>query len=139
MEKEFASWHTTAIFVKNAIFSGLLGTITKTADSSECPGKCIHALASLLCDEVREDIQCPSEGLRCCIDRRRPKPPQQQQQPKEQQPQQESGSKSNLDGKMELRKDFKKLCIDLFVYRYGIIISTGCVKSFFIYYYYYFS
>lgn len=53
---------------------GLLGTITKTAETTNCPGKCIHALASLLCDEVREDIQCPQDGLRCCVDRRRLKP-----------------------------------------------------------------
>jgi len=55
--------------------TGLLGTITKTAEISNCPGKCIHALASLLCDEVREDIQCPQEGLRCCVDRRRKRVP----------------------------------------------------------------
>lgn len=36
---------------------GLLGEITKTADVSSCPGKCIHALASLICDEVREDVK----------------------------------------------------------------------------------
>ena len=71
------------------LLSGLLGTITKTAESSECPGKCIHALASLLCDEVREDIPCPGEGLRCCIDRRRAKPNQQQQLQQQQQQQQQ--------------------------------------------------
>jgi hypothetical protein len=82
----------------NNLFSGLLGTITKTAESSECPGKCIHALASLLCDEVREDIPCPGEGLRCCIDRRRSKPNQQQQQQQQQQKlQQASGNKIKLN------------------------------------------
>lgn len=52
------------------MFPGLLGSITKTADVSECPGKCLHALASLLCEEVREDISCPSQTMRCCVDRR---------------------------------------------------------------------
>ena len=59
-------------------FSGLLGSITKTADVSECPGKCLHALASLLCEEVREDIQCPAQSMRCCVDRgqgNKPPPP----------------------------------------------------------------
>lgn len=51
-------------------FSGLLGSITKTADVNDCPGKCLHALASLLCEEVREDIACPSSSMRCCVDRR---------------------------------------------------------------------
>ena len=42
---------------------------------SGCPGKCLHALASLLCEEVREDIQCPAQSMRCCVDRgNKPKP-----------------------------------------------------------------
>lgn len=57
------------------LLSGLLGTITKTADVSDCPGKCLHALASLLCEEVREDIACPSKSMRCCVDRKQGKPP----------------------------------------------------------------
>ena len=62
-------WHLTWIF------AGLLGSITKTADVSECPGKCLHALSSLLCEEVREDIQCPAQSMRCCVDRgNKPKP-----------------------------------------------------------------
>ena len=39
---------------------GLLGQITQTADVSSCPGKCIHAIASLICDDVREEVACPS-------------------------------------------------------------------------------
>lgn len=52
------------------LISGLLGSITKTAEVNECPGKCLHALASLLCEEVREDISCPASTMRCCVDRR---------------------------------------------------------------------
>ncbi len=72
--------------LKIYLYLGILGTITKTAESTECPGKCIHALASLLCDEVREEISCPQEGLRCCVDRRRPsnRPPPPQQQTSQQ-------------------------------------------------------
>lgn len=59
------------------LLSGLLGTITKTADVSDCPGKCLHALASLLCEEVKEEIACPSQSMRCCVDRKHlKKPPQ---------------------------------------------------------------
>jgi len=60
------------------LLSGLLGTMTKTADSADCPGKCIHALASLLCGQVREDIQCPQGNMRCCVEkpRRKKKPSQ---------------------------------------------------------------
>ena len=52
-----------------------MGTVTQTADSSECPGKCIHALASLLCGQVREDIQCPQGNMRCCVEKPRKKKP----------------------------------------------------------------
>merc|ERR1711993_232999 len=57
------------------LISGLLGTITKTADVSDCPGKCLHALASLLCEEVKEEITCPSQSMRCCVDRKHLKKP----------------------------------------------------------------
>ena len=39
------------------LFLGLLGSITQTADSDDCPGKCIHAIASLICDEVIESVR----------------------------------------------------------------------------------
>ena len=58
-------------------YIGLLGTVTQTADISECPGKCIHALASLLCGQVREDIQCPQGNMRCCVEKPRRKKPNQ--------------------------------------------------------------
>ena len=47
--------------------------MTQTADVDACPGKCIHALASLLCGQVREDIQCPSSSMRCCVSKPRKK------------------------------------------------------------------
>ena len=39
------------------LFLGLLGSITQTADADDCPGKCIHAIASLICDEVIESVR----------------------------------------------------------------------------------
>ena len=36
--------------------AGLLGSVTKTASVASCPGKCIHALASLMCDTVLEEV-----------------------------------------------------------------------------------
>ena len=59
-----------------------MGTITKTADVGTCPGKCIHALASLLCEKVREDVQCPDSSMRCCVERpRKKKKPTKSQNP----------------------------------------------------------
>jgi len=62
-----------------SFLSGFLGSVTKTASADGCPGKCIHALASLMCDSVLEDIQCPARNMRCCVEKSggasRPKPP----------------------------------------------------------------
>merc|ERR1712012_1271586 len=58
-----------------SFLSGFLGSVTKTASVDDCPGKCIHALASLMCDQVLENIQCPA-NMRCCVERSsKPKPP----------------------------------------------------------------
>lgn len=47
---------------------GLLDTITSTADSKDCPGVCVHALATLICYEVLENVKCPSATMRCCVE-----------------------------------------------------------------------
>ena len=54
--------------------SGLLGSVTKTAEVDNCPGKCIHSLAALLCDGVVEEVTCPSASMKCCVDKRKNKP-----------------------------------------------------------------
>merc|ERR1711981_1401225 len=36
---------------------------------------CIHALASLICDEVLEEVQCPTSNMRCCVERSDGMPP----------------------------------------------------------------
>lgn len=51
-----------------SFLSGLLDTITSTADSKDCPGTCVHTLATLICYEVLEDIACPSANMKCCIE-----------------------------------------------------------------------
>lgn len=47
---------------------GLLDTITSTADSKDCPGVCVHTLATLICYEVLENVKCPSATMRCCVE-----------------------------------------------------------------------
>ncbi|CAB0044164.1 unnamed protein product [Trichogramma brassicae] len=51
-----------------SFLSGLLDSITSTEDSDKCPGMCVHALATLLCYEVLEDVPCPQSSMRCCVD-----------------------------------------------------------------------
>ncbi|XP_055698870.1 protein masquerade [Phlebotomus papatasi] len=51
-----------------SFLSGLLDTITSTADSKDCPGVCVHTLATLICYEVLEDVPCPSPSMRCCLE-----------------------------------------------------------------------
>ncbi|KAK0090600.1 hypothetical protein PV325_010566 [Microctonus aethiopoides] len=50
-----------------SFFSGLLDSIANTANSADCPGVCVHALATLICDDVLEDVQCPTPSMRCCV------------------------------------------------------------------------
>lgn len=59
----------------SSFLSGLLGSVTKTANVDACPGKCIHALASLMCDSVLEEVQCPSSSMRCCVEKSGGMPP----------------------------------------------------------------
>ena len=49
--------------------------MTQTADVDECPGKCVHSLASLICDEVREEVECPGASMKCCVERGGGMPP----------------------------------------------------------------
>lgn len=49
-------------------FSGLLDTITSTADAKDCPGMCVHTLATLICYDVLDNVACPSPMMRCCIE-----------------------------------------------------------------------
>lgn len=51
-----------------SFLSGLLDSITSTANSADCPGVCVHAFATLICYEVLEDVQCPSASMRCCVE-----------------------------------------------------------------------
>jgi Clip-domain serine protease homolog masquerade len=51
---------------------GLLDTITSTENSKDCPGVCVHALATLICYEVLEDIKCPTASMKCCVESNSP-------------------------------------------------------------------
>ncbi|KAG5682295.1 hypothetical protein PVAND_011655 [Polypedilum vanderplanki] len=51
-----------------SFLSGLLDTITSTENSKDCPGVCVHALATLICYEVLEDIKCPTASMKCCVE-----------------------------------------------------------------------
>lgn len=52
----------------NFSFSGLLETISNTENSKNCPGVCVHALATIICYDVLEDVACDSPSMRCCIE-----------------------------------------------------------------------
>lgn len=45
-----------------------MDTITSTADSKDCPGVCVHALATIICYDVLEDVACPSPSMKCCVE-----------------------------------------------------------------------
>ncbi|XP_011631223.1 protein masquerade [Pogonomyrmex barbatus] len=51
----------------STFLSGFLNSLTSTAKIADCPGVCVHALATLMCDDVLEDVQCPATSMRCCL------------------------------------------------------------------------
>jgi len=59
----------------SSFLSGFLGSVTKTATVSDCPGKCIHSIASLICDQVLENVDCGNANMRCCVEKGGGMPP----------------------------------------------------------------
>lgn len=61
--------------MKNKVFfnglvlflTAFLDSITTSVESKDCPGSCVHSLATLLCQTVDEGAQCPN-NLKCCIE-----------------------------------------------------------------------
>ncbi|XP_018571287.1 serine proteinase stubble isoform X2 [Anoplophora glabripennis] len=51
-----------------SFLSGLLDTITSTADSKDCPGICVHTFATIICYDVFDNVTCPSPSMRCCVE-----------------------------------------------------------------------
>ncbi|CAH2095572.1 unnamed protein product [Euphydryas editha] len=47
---------------------GLLETLDTQVDDKNCPGVCMHSLASMICSNVLEDISCPNPSMKCCVD-----------------------------------------------------------------------
>lgn len=42
--------------------------MTQTAKAASCPGECIHAITSIFCERVLEDLTaCGQDQLRCCV------------------------------------------------------------------------
>ncbi|KAK4036178.1 hypothetical protein OUZ56_028244 [Daphnia magna] len=58
----------------SSLLSGLFDTITSTSKSKDCPGRCVHVLAALLCEKVLENVTCSEGSMRCCVENR-PSPP----------------------------------------------------------------
>ncbi|RVE52566.1 hypothetical protein evm_002685 [Chilo suppressalis] len=50
------------------MFAGLLDTLDTQVDAKNCPGVCMHALASLICSNVLEEVECPKPSMKCCFD-----------------------------------------------------------------------
>lgn len=51
-----------------SFLSGLLDTITSTEESKDCPGVCVHTLATVICYEVLENVPCPKPSMKCCVE-----------------------------------------------------------------------
>lgn len=64
----FALCFVSIIILFFVVYLGLLDSITSTAEAKDCPGVCVHSLATIICYEVLEDIQCPSSNMKCCVE-----------------------------------------------------------------------
>ncbi|KOB72796.1 Masquerade [Operophtera brumata] len=42
-------------------------TLDSQVESKDCPGSCMHPLAALICTNVLEEVECPS-NMKCCAD-----------------------------------------------------------------------
>jgi len=49
------------------VYVGFLNSLTSTAKIADCPGVCVHTLATIMCDDVLEDVLCPTISMRCCL------------------------------------------------------------------------
>ncbi|VVD00288.1 unnamed protein product [Leptidea sinapis] len=52
----------------SSFLSGLLDTLDTQVDAKNCPGVCMHALTSLICSNVLEEVECPKPSMKCCVD-----------------------------------------------------------------------
>ncbi|KAL4705211.1 hypothetical protein ACJJTC_000209 [Scirpophaga incertulas] len=52
----------------NEVGAGLLDTLDTQVDAKNCPGVCMHALASLICTNVLDEVECPKPSMKCCVD-----------------------------------------------------------------------
>ncbi|XP_063538843.1 protein masquerade, partial [Cydia strobilella] len=52
----------------SSFLSGLLDTLDTQVDAKNCPGVCMHAIASLICSNVLDEVECPNPSMKCCVD-----------------------------------------------------------------------
>ncbi|XP_073959751.1 trypsin-like serine protease domain-containing protein masquerade [Choristoneura fumiferana] len=52
----------------SSFLSGLLDTLDTQVDAKNCPGVCMHAIASLICSSVLDEVECPNPSMKCCVD-----------------------------------------------------------------------
>nr|CAG4636068.1 EOG090X03V0 [Eubosmina coregoni]SVE69719.1 EOG090X03V0 [Eubosmina coregoni] len=64
----------TTTSLTTSLLSGLFDTITTTSKSKDCPGRCVHVLAALLCEKVLDNVSCSESSMRCCVENRPQQP-----------------------------------------------------------------
>ena len=42
-------------------------SLTSVGKAPACPGECVHAITSIFCDNVLEEVTCGANFLRCCV------------------------------------------------------------------------
>ncbi|XP_037074867.1 protein masquerade-like [Pollicipes pollicipes] len=49
------------------LIANLFSSLARPEEGSQCPGRCYHALAALMCEKVLDDKPCPQPSMRCCV------------------------------------------------------------------------
>ncbi|XP_054162299.1 protein masquerade-like [Oppia nitens] len=52
---------------ETGILSDLWSSLTSVGKAPACPGECVHAITSIFCDNVLEEVTCGANFLRCCV------------------------------------------------------------------------
>lgn len=61
--KSFCFFTLSSVLLEKDLWTSL----TQSEKVASCPGECIHAITSIFCDRVLEDIPCGQPFLRCCV------------------------------------------------------------------------
>lgn len=55
------------MMILKSLLTDLWSSLTQSGKTPGCPGECVHAITSIFCDHVLEEVGCGPNYLRCCV------------------------------------------------------------------------